>query len=372
MRKTKPQTFSLIALLLIAGLLGLYVGSKIYLYPLNQTVSIRENSLFFPKDLDTPSSSWQTLAWGYTLGPWPNEFKGNPPVTRLTYKPGPPKNFIHRMTYILDPILDEIWIDGPRTIKPSFNAAQWKTCFQSQLQCVSEKRLFSELALSDLIALARESSKPQWSFEWIENSEPFSARGLVTKLKISEWLYIRATLFTPKGVSQSFTLKTSAKAGGESENPTIELFNKILGGLKVNDDLTSGRQWAQAQIRAIRLDKIKHTQELKFRLREWAHVQVLLSSLLSISPTEIDPFFHFAGVSHEFAVDLMKSKDKVFESQESWINIQKPNLEAIVKYSKDFASENLNRKSDPRLLTMLKNIESLLQDLYLLEQKLSR
>lgn len=346
--------------------------------PLLGEIKVQNYSMFFPNSVDQPQSTWRTLAWGYTLGPWPKIYQNNPAVIKLTYKKNPPKNFIHQIIYVLDPVLNEIWIDGPRTItrdsQKTLTQQEWRDCFLKTYSCLSLKKKFIETVLLDLKKIEEQSKNTHWELHWFENETDLRApKGLWITFTADDWTYTRAVLFTPKGVSQSFTLKSK-----DASAPSHLLFEQIITGMKVSDDLNSGRLWAQSQIQSIQLQKINQMTSLKERLLAWSEVQVLLSSLISVNPTALDPFFHLAGVTHQFAVDLMKAKDRVFTSQEGWINIEKPNLQALVKYAQDFASRdspnnlsnNLtnNLSGDPRI----KNIEQLLPDLNLLEQKISK
>ncbi len=295
------------------------------------------------------------LPFGYTLGPWPEYFMGEPIVTRLTYQKGPPQKFIQTQTQIWKPVEVELEIDGPRTLIPGFTANQWKECFSKSFACISEKGKYLEFVFPD----RAQHQKDEVTLTWLESQNPISARGTHLTITAKTYQIDRYTIITDSGALQSFSLKSVSNPIGLQAR---ELFLKTLASLKVKEDLGSARAWIQNKVAGVNLDEVRKIQNPKMRLERLILIQNWIYSLLSVDPTHAEPFFHLAGVTHLLAIELMHSKQKYFENQEAWITSLKPLFETLILYVKDF----------PGSEAQVKNIESLLQDILLEQNKASR
>jgi len=279
----------------------LSLGGSLYLFfqssPLYSSLKIEVLNNYFPEKPDDD----RILPFGYTLGPWPKDFRGEPIVTKLTYKKGPPLKFIDTLTQIWRPVEVELAITGPKTVVPGFKINEWRTCYEID----------------------------------------------------------RFAVIVPNGSVQVFSLKSILNGPGIEAR---ESFLKIMGSLKVNEDLANSRAWIEGKIKGVNLERIKKIPNLKERFEKLILVQNWIFSYLSINPTELDSFYHLAGITHRLAMDLLKTRDRVFENQEAWILNFHPLLSTLIRYAKDFSASE----------TRVKSMEALLEDFLLKQSKLSR
>jgi hypothetical protein len=346
--KSKKPLWAVIGVLLLLGL-GYYFMFARSLT--GRALSQEQIENQFPEKIDEDS----ILPFGYTFGAWPSQFQGEPIVTKLTYQKGPPKKFIEKITQVWRPVEVELQIDGPKTIVAGMDAGGWKACFESALACHSEKKQYVAEIFSD----RAEHQADHVELTWFDSLDPTSARGTHLKIETPTYRIDRYTVITESGATQTFSLKT---VKGDVGDNARGVFLKILGGLKVKEDLQSSREWIQNKIKSVRLDEVQKIQDPKLRLTRLIQIQNWIYSLLTVDPTHVDPFFHLAGVTHMLAIELMHSKQSYFNSQEAWILSFRPLFETLLAYAKDFPPGNE---------AMVKNIESLLQDVLYEQNKLT-
>ena len=106
---------------------------------------------------------------------------------------------------------------------------------------------------------------------------------------------------------------------------------------------------------------MEQIQDPKLRLQRLIQIQNWIYSLLTVDPTHVDPFFHLAGVTHLLAMELLKSKQVFYASQEAWILSFRPLFETLLAYTQDF----------PDSAEQVKNIEALLQNILFEQNKLA-
>ncbi|MBS1958963.1 MAG: hypothetical protein JST80_05780 [Bdellovibrionales bacterium] len=352
--KSKSAILVGVAALIAAG----FFAWQLTLSPFQRALSTEwvENS--FPENVDTEDSNWNVLPYGYTLAPWPKTFQGEPIVTKLTYHKGPPKKFLQEIVQIWRPVEVELRVDGPRTLVPNFKASDWKRCFASRFNCRAEKAEFQKY----LGVHGRE--EPQVT--WFETLDVLGARGVHTLQEFPSYDLNRYTVITDKGVLQTFMLKSVRNPVGTA---AIETFLKVLGGMKVRDDLEGSKEWIQSKIKAVRLDVVRATPDPKLRIEKMIQVQNYIASHLSVDPTQFPPYFHLAGVTHMLGVELFRAQKSYFGNQEAWTLNIKPMLETLIQYARDFQAEHVADKNAP---IQVQNLEALLQEILLLQQKLSK
>ncbi|MBC7396200.1 MAG: hypothetical protein H7333_02060 [Bdellovibrionales bacterium] len=304
----------------------------------------------FPEKLDEDT----VLPFGYTLGPWPKTFGGDPIVTKLTYQKGPPVKFIQSLVQVWRPVEIELEIMGPKTIRPELNADGWRKCFESAFNCVSEKKEY--LAAIYPEAGSRDDAKV--TLTWFDSMDPLAARGTHLKVEMGTYQIDRYTVITEKGATQTFSMKSIRNPVGAEAR---ELLVKTISSLKVKEDLQSAREWIQNKIKTVKLDDVKKITDPKLRLARLIQIQNWIYSVLTVDPTQVAPFFHLAGVTHLLAMDLLHNEKKYFDNQEAWILSLRPLFETLIAYAKDF----------PNSEAEVKNIEALLQDVLYEQNKLS-
>lgn len=335
----------MIALLAI-GALWYYQSSK---NPLHGMLEKEWLSQTFPEKVDTEDSIWQVLPYGYTLGPWPTQFRGEPIVTKLTYSKGPPVKFLQSITQLWMPVEVELTITGPKTLEEGTGQIQWMKCFESHFTCNSKRS-----KVLDYVTHLKNEGKLT-SVKWFDHLELNGPRGVHLVWDHAKYQVDDFVLISEHGIAQGFKLKTVKSEAGEEARA---LFYQVLGAMKIKEDLSGSREWIQNKIRSVQLTQVRSISNPKQRLMKYIEIQNWLFSLLTVDPTKVTPFFHLAGVTHLLALDLIKLQTTYFENQESWILTAKPNLENLLKYSKDFESAEIP-----------KQIEVLIQDVLLQQQK---
>jgi hypothetical protein len=304
----------------------------------------------FPEKLDEDS----ILPYGYTLGPWPQSFAGEPIVTKLTYQKGPPLKFLEKITQVWRPVEIELEIFGPKTIKANMTASDWRNCFASAFACHSEKELF----VSEIFPDRKQHKRDKVELTWVDSLDPLAPRGTHLQIDAATYQIDRYTFITEEGATQTFSLQSVKTEEGEQARV---LFKKTLSGLKVKEDLQSARAWIQTKIKSVNLDQTRSIRDPKLRLERLIQIQNWIYSLLTVDPTHVEPFFHLAGVTHLLAIELLKTDQVYFKSQEAWILSFRPLFETLLAYAKDFPNDQ----------AIVTNIESLLQDVLVEQNKLS-
>ena len=321
------------------------VLGSLYLYfqrsPLDGALSREVLSNSFP---EKPNDDL-ILPFGHTLGPWPQEFKGEPIVTRLAYLKGPPRKFLDSMTQVWRPVEAEVVITGPKTVLREFKIQDWRKCFQSEFTCITEKRAFWARVFPERGSHEEDEVRA----DWFESMDPKGARGVHLIVKSKTYQIDRFAIITENGVVQTFSLKSVLNPIGLDAR---ELFFKTLGGLKVREDLQNAKAWIETRIKGVNLEEIKRIPDLKERFKRLILVQNWIYSYLSVDPASAPSYFHLAGVTHRIAMDLLKTKEPLFENQESWILSFEPLLTTLIRYLQDFPGQE----------TLVKNMEALLAD----------
>ena len=255
------------------------------------------------------------------------------------------------MAQLWQPVEAELTLMGPKTLIEGKTQSDWKTCFESKWGCLSDRNLILDYA---------SRGKPANAFKkatWFDHPELEGPRGVHLHWDFEKYRIDDFVLITSNGIAQGFEMKTVKSGIGID---ALDLFYRTLASLKVNENLSNGREWIQNRIKSVNLSEVQNNPDSRRRLLKLIEVQNWLLSLLSVDPTKITPFFHLAGVTHLLSLELIRLQDHYFENQESWILSSKPNLESIYQYSKDFDDASLS-----------KQIEVLLQDVLLKQQQSS-
>ena len=209
--------------------------------------------------LEHKDSNWQVLPYGYTLGPWPKEFKNSPIVTKLTYNKGPPKKFIQSITQLWQPVEVELTLLGPKTLKEGITQSQWKDCFDARFTCNSRRE-----KILDYIAHKKDEAILS-KVSWFDQQEINGPRGIHLVWEYPKYLIDDFVIITENGIAQGFELKSvKSNIGDEARS----LLYQILGSLSVKEDLTSSREWIQNKIRAVQLAQVQEIENPKERLTQ--------------------------------------------------------------------------------------------------------
>ena len=340
-----------ITLVILTLLFSLFIRQQSTVFGVGLTQEWLDST--FPIRIDDPNdpATWVTLPYGYSLGPWPSYFAGEPIVTKLTYQKGPPLKFIQNLTQVWKPGEIELLVEGPKTIASDTGASAWKECFESSFLCVGKKNLFLDYAFPRL------KKSNAVTVKWFDNLDLMGARGVHIHINAGTYQIDRFSVISEKGVVQNFSLKyVSSPVGLEAQT----LFYKIMGGIKIKDDLTNARAWIQNRISHVDLKKTQAITDPKIRLSQLIQIQNLIFSHLSVDPTRLDPFFHLAGITHLLTMDLLRMKKPMFSGQEAWLLSSKPTIEALIQFAKDFPEHEASTR----------NMEALLQDILLLQQQI--
>ncbi len=350
------------ALGLVVGMASLLGGRQIWMEThslLNGPMKSESFISAIPERVDE-AGEWVSLSYGAHLAPWPVLFRGDPIMTTMGYRKGPPHQFIQKMVQVWSTGNAELEIEGPRTPRKDFSVLDWKNCLGSSF-CFSAKKQFIEATMRDLIPYR----SMRVDFSWFESDSLQAARGIHLHFDLGTHELDRFVVITPLGGTQNFTLK-SAKNEVGSEARSV--FRRIIYGMTVKDGAAEAKIWIANRLKSIELAKIEKKQDPKSRYLGLIEVQNLLFCELALDPSAIAPFFHLAGVTHLIGMSLLKEKNVYFKEQESWsISIQ-PLLSTLIQYVGDFPDHGKKGERGAALA----NMESLLQDFLLLKQKITQ
>jgi len=315
-----------------------------------------------PDPSNADQASWEVLSYGYELGPWPLRFQDEPVVSTLTYQKGPPDKFIPEMNLIWSPTHAEIRIEGPRTPTPVQSRLLWKIHLGNKLFNAGEKKSFIDTAFPDLKPYGKKIKK----ISWFEGETASSPAGIHLQIDFANSQIDRYILITEEGITQNFTLTASKDSVGDDAR---KLFIQVLGAMNAKNTLSEPRYWMGQKLKQIRMDQIEAIQNPKLRYERLIQVRNELLSQLAVDPRSIAPFFHLAGIVHLLGISLIKEKKVYFKNQESWLVGTGPLLTGLIHYVKDFPDSGDQKNERDAALA---NMESLLEDFLLFEQRASQ
>jgi hypothetical protein len=329
-KKLLPATVALVIIGAIATTLS-FRG-----LPLETPPDVRANDLDSRTTLDLPFFG--------LFASWPTTFESSPVFARIPYHPGPPKKFIERIELVWKTNVATLEIQGPKTIDPSLDRVAWRKCYSAWIYCRGAKEKLKNSLHPKIVREGHLS----W-LRSVSQEEPEGIHGVSQdqKNRLDEYV-----LFDVNGTTTHILLRTSVTADGAQ---ALDLFQQTLATLRTVPlrELKTSAAWAGTEVARVRLKELLKEKDATVRIHALAKAQLTLASRMSVQPTHVEGFFHFGGISHLLAVELLKLAAGTLPYQESFFNAAEPNLLAMQSYIRDFGARSREEK----------NIEILIQDL---------
>ncbi len=297
-----------------------------------------------PLQLSQGPSDHLDLPFFGVFARWPTTFLKEPVFIQIPYHKGPPKKFIERMDLVFKTNVATLEIHGPKTIDATLDRAQWRNCYSAWIRCRGAK---SRLKDSLHPKVARGGN-----FTWLKSESSEDVEGLHAVAVDAKYRFDEYFLFEKSGTATHLLLQTAQSAEGAQG---FDAWTEVLSTLRTVpiSEFKTSADWAGTEISRVRLKELLQQRSEAHRILALAKAQMTVASRLSVLPTQVDGFFHFGGISHLLAIELLKLKPGTLKSQESFFQSAEPNLLAMQSYIRDFGARSREEK----------NIEALIQDL---------
>lgn len=325
----------------------LLIGTAVALAALALTFAFRglpEEELLGESPEAKTSAESLALPFFGVFATWPTTFLGEPIFVQIPYHRGPPKKFIERIDFVFKTNVATLEIHGPKTIDAKLTRAMWRNCYSAWIKCRGAKK--------NLIQSLHPKVARNANFSWIRSNANENLQGLHAVLNDEKYRLDEYVLFDESGAATQLLLRTAQTAEGAR---AFDSWSEILTTLRTVPlgQFKTSAEWAGTEIARVRLSDLLKTKDASQRIAALARAQLTIASRLSVQPTQAEGFFHFGGVSHLLAIELIKAKPGTLKSQESFFQSAEPNLLAMQSYIRDFGARSREER----------NIEALIQDL---------
>jgi len=279
-----------------------------------------------------PPDAWSYTPFFYSLGAWPKQFRNQPVFHTLPYEKGPPTRFVGHIIARWDMPEIRLTIEGPKTPIGAPFANRVLVCMSQILRsdgCVGVRRSMLERHLQEMSTL----DPSRWQLQWLKIENPdLKPEQLTQGLWISASNGSRAQdrfiAVTPAGNQQTFILDRPESPSGDE---ALKLFKQSIQSLRVFDELGSGRAWIDRQIQEIKLDQAHE-------LADYARIQTLLLSKISVDPKPLEPYYHLGGTA---AMLIKKARS---QPAADWGAAAKQLLLSTWRFAKDVAPRDPKTK----------------------------
>jgi hypothetical protein len=284
--------------------------------------------------------SWNVLPFFYAIGAFPRFYQGTPVFHSLPYAKGPPQQFVPEVVLRLKMPLIRLTLRGPKT-PAKVPAADLKECFQGFLHCRSERKAILHPILEEF---ARLNLKVR-SISWFEtDGARESARGLWVQ---AEGPRTHVVLVTPEGTQQALVFE-----GPETDATLQQVIRQVVGSLQVSDDLSFAKSLAYSELEKIQLSRLNQLEDTQVVLTEFAHVQAVLLSKISVEPGGYQAYYHLAGstlLMAQHAAEVRTRKTQIIagpllDMLEEVLAVAQPVVRAAYLYAKDLAPDSPQTK----------------------------
>ena len=213
----------------------------------------------------------------------------------MPYQKGPPQHFIPEITARWSMPQIRVTIEGPKTPSPKLTANQVKSCLSKTYGCMIYREKLLDAHLQEMKKLQPKSITLKW-FEVGSNSinETERPRGVYLKAENKTLTQERFILITEKGSQQTLILD---RPSGDDGKHAEELFLKTIGSIRLSDDLLIGKSWAYQQLQDIHLKKLQTTEDSFKLFSDFAKIQSVLISKISVDPAGLQAYYHLGGIS---------------------------------------------------------------------------
>lgn len=293
-------------------------------------------SRFEPKPEE--ADQYQILPFYYSVGAWPKHFDRKPYFYSLPYEVGPPNVFLGKVVLNLELPDIKVTIEGPKTPERR-PASDWREIvLGGPIGSLSARQMLLQRHMNELSQLGYLPQDMKWfevSGDLAENSRP---RGVWLQAKREHWIQERVILITTQGTQQTLVLDRVDNARGQLAH---EWLLKVIGGLRLFDQISEGRSWTERLISRIDLAHLPSPESGILYIEKVLEVQGALLSQMSMNPRSLDAFFHFGGTSmmliRYFSDPTRMTENQVLSGGKPPLTLLIESLSSTFRYAKDIA-----------------------------------
>jgi hypothetical protein len=283
--------------------------ASIVLHPVGMTASSAEWEAFFPGfDQAQPGiekDRWAVMPFFYSLGAWPQSFRGKAVFLNLPYEKGPPERFAGEISARWDSQV-RVTFEGPKSPlsarKELYDRAEIEHCvlhLWDSLGSLPHCLTVRSDVLGRHIEALRRVRPSQLSLQWVKvSNRAISADQQLQGIYISGQNKTRGQdrfiMITPRGTHQTFVLDYPTNEIGTAAR---EDFKNSMRSLRVSDDLAPGRVWVDQSLEKVNLRDVSKLGESLDAIQKLAEIQALLIARISVDPKTYDTYFHLAGTA---------------------------------------------------------------------------
>lgn len=305
------------------------------------------------------ANEWLNLPFFYAMGAWPKRFELKPILYSLPYEKGPPDRFLGRIVVRMKSPDIRLEIEGPKTPLRSsgltWNATSLRACFtDSVFQCPRARDATLERHLGEIRAARLKIRDVRW-FE-IENpglTEDARPRGLWIRSS-GDYEQDRFVLITANGTHQTLILRTPKSESGELARTRLQ---QIVGSLQLVEQLLPGRALINHVLENTRLNDVSREPDAETVVENLSSVQAALLAKLSVSPADIDAYYHLGGTALMLAQQASQRSTRTTSVATNvpllFLNeavaVQKNILDNVRQYAKDVGPNDEKTKRLERL-----------------------
>ncbi len=270
---------------------------------------------------------WLTTPFFYSLGSWPKTFHEKPVFYTLTYEVGPPKHFLAHITAHWDSPDIQLILEGPKTPPDSGTQESLKNCILNlnSYDCLILRENALSRHINEIQAKHPESFQQRlqlsssWTLKWFTVPSALippenQPQGIYLSAAGEDWIEDRFIFIHSNGIHQTLILERTP-----GSRDAFEVLQKIVGSLRIFNELDSGRDWVNEKLKGVQLSPLENS---PFFLEKLTEIQALLVSKISLDPGSLDAYYHLAGTTFMLLHKLPRS-------------FARTNLEAISRFAFD-------------------------------------
>jgi hypothetical protein len=148
----------------------------------------------------------------------------------------------------------------------------------------------------------------RWNLHWFQVDNPAlpieeQTQGVWITARTRTRRIQKAVLITQAGTQQSIqvTLPLLVAEEAAASSPDVkdsrELLEKILGSMRISDDLLIGRAWIDRELENTQSGALTLVTSPEERLKKILELQVPLFSKISTDPSAIEAYYHLGGLT---------------------------------------------------------------------------
>lgn len=283
--------------------------AAVALHPIGMQAKSADWEAFFPGfDQAQPGiekDRWAVMPFFYSLGAWPQNFRGKAVFLNLPYEKGPPERFAGEITARWDAQV-KVTFEGPKSPlsshKELYERAEIEHCvvhLWDSLGTLPHCLTVRSDVLGRHIDALRRIRPSQLSLTWVKVSNRAISpdqqlQGIYITAQNDRRGQDRFVMITAKGTHQTFVLDYPTNEIGTAAR---EDFKNSMRSLRVSDDLAPGRVWVDQTLEKVSLRDVSKLGESLDAVQKLAEIQALLVARISVDPKTYDTYFHLAGTS---------------------------------------------------------------------------